>query len=314
MVICEFNVPFSVDLTKESNWNKTQDHPYGYWTIRCHFQVRERQANDSALYGRKLAIIETYDGVQPETIHSIKTKSTTMQVRESFYESIKQDESLQRFTSQLAASIGASISGKVSAENKVEAQVKLVESFKESFRIQNVITKEDEREYKLTYKIDPSITTRLVAVAMYQRYVYDLYLTWADYLNVRYVKGPLALRKKRIKRPIVEGCNHVNWIKFNLPLASASIWRPLPDSAVVIPEASYRNEMDTIDEFRVGPPEDSHKYFVTRPDCPTLYQISNATFPLKWIKRKTDWTEDELKAIEEGETDAISWFGWSNGM
>ncbi|WP_224961838.1 hypothetical protein [Geomonas subterranea] len=314
MVICEFNVPFSVDLTKESCWNKALDHPYGYYTIRCHFQIRERQAGDPALYGRKLAIFETCNGVQPETIHTIKTRLIATQVRESFCESLKQNESLQKFTSMLSSALSASNVGKVSSECKVEAQDKLVESFRDSFRFQTLVTKEEEREYKLTYKIDSSITTRLVTVAMYQRYVYDLYLTWVDYLNVRYIKGPLALRKKRIKRPIVDGCSHVNWIKFNLPLASASIWRPLPDSAVVIPEASYRNEVDAMEEFTVGAPEDYHKYFVARPDCPTLYQISNVAFPLKWVKRKTDYTEDELKAIEEGETDAISWFWRSNVM
>jgi hypothetical protein len=304
----EFSIPFAVDIAKETSWNRADDHPYGYWIIRCHFMVRERQADDPAMYGRKLAIIETGDGVQPETVYSIKTQLTTIQVRESFIESMRQDESLQKFTFSLAASIGASANGKLSAESKKQAEFKIVESFKQTFKLQDTVTKQEEREYRLTYRIDPSVRTRLVAVAAYQRYVYDLYLTWIDYLSVRYTKSIFAIRKKRTKRPIVEGNKHINWNKFNVPLASVSIWVPLPHSAVLVPEAEYCNQIENEDEFRVGPPETTHRYFAGRPDCPTLYQVSNAAFPFKWIKRKTTWTEEELKMIEEGETDAIGWF------
>jgi hypothetical protein len=308
VVIHEFSIPFAVDLTKETKWNRAKDHPYGYWIIRCHFLIRQRQTNAAVVYGRKLAIIETADGVQPETVDSIKTKFSTMQVRETVFESIKQAECMRTFTDLLAVSIGSDPIGKISAHTKDESVYKLVETFKQSFKIQETVTKEEEREYKLTYKVDPSVITRLVAVAAYQCYAYDVYLTYADYLSVRYTKGPLAVRKKRTKRPLVDGHNHKNWIKINVPLVSISLWHPLLHSAILIPENEYVNQMENEEEIKIDAPQTTHRYFVGKPACSTLYQISNVAFPLKWIKRKTVWTEDELKKIEEGETDAVCWF------
>ncbi|HEY6873773.1 MAG TPA: hypothetical protein VI298_13705 [Geobacteraceae bacterium] len=304
----QISIPFAVDLTKENNWNKAKNHPYGYWIIRCHFQVRERQANEIARYGRKLAVFEFVPGVEPEIVRSIKSEVTNVCIKESFVESLRQNESMQALVTSLASSIGASAFAKVSTESKAEAQLRLIESIKQGFKIQSVVTQRDEREYKLTYKIDPSKTTRLVAVAMHQRYIYDLYLTWVDYLSVRYLRGPLGIRKKRMKRPIVDGNNHQNWIKYNIPIASVYFWHPLPESAVVIKEIDYQNQVENEEEAVICPPEDSHQYFASKPDVPTLYQISNVAFPFKWVKRKGEWTEEELRKIEEGNSDEIKWF------
>lgn len=301
------SIPFSVDLTKETNWNRAADHPYGYWIVRCHFLARERQTVDKSRYGRKLAVFEFAPGVEPEIVRSIKTEVTTVRLEESFQESMRQNESLLTFANSIASSISVAPLGKLSLESRTEASEKLVESFTESFKVQNIITKREEREVRLTYKIDPSKADRLVAVAMHQRYAYDLYLTWVDYLSVRYLRSHLAIRKKRTKRPIPY-TKDANWSKFNVPIATVHFWHPLPDSAVVISEAGYQIQVKDEEEVETGPPEDSHQYFAGKPDVPSLYQISNATFPLKWVKREGDWTDDELRKIEEGEPDVIQWF------
>jgi hypothetical protein len=301
-----FSIPFSVDITKERNWNRAQNHPYGYWIVRCHFAARRRQTKDIARYGRKLAVFEFSPGQEATIERTLKTEVTNVEVTESFQESMRQDESLLAFANSIASSISMSPLGKLSAEAKAEAQERLIESFKESFRVQSVVTRREERECKLTSKIDPSAAGRLVAVAMHQRYAFDLYLTWVDYLSVRYIRRLLGLRKKRTKRPLPLG-KDPNWWCPNVPLATAHFWLPLPDSAVVIGEDGYENEVDGEDEVETGAPEDHHQYVAPKPDVPTLYQISNATFPLKWVKREGDWTEDELRELEEGEPNVIEW-------
>ncbi len=157
-----------------------------------------------------------------------------------------------------------------------------------------------------------TIPQRLIAVSAYQRYAYDIYLSWVDYLRVQYRTTALGLRKKRRKYPPPSSQRHPNWIKFHVPLATAHFWRPLPKSSIVTYEARYENEVKDPEEIDIVPPEDLLSHHAPRPDVPTLYQLSNIAFPLKWIHRKGEWTEEELKKIEDEEAVKSAWF-WQYG-
>ncbi len=310
MPTIRISVPFAVDLTKEEGWRPSDKNTFSI--VRAHFQLRERQADDSIRMGDKLAVIESPIGVKQEHVRSMTTELTSVQFRESFQESMRQDESLQEFAATIASELGATGVGKISSELKASAQSKLAESFRESYRIRDVVTKRVEETYELKHTVDPAVTARLVAVAAYQKYAYDLTLAWVDYLSVRYRSTAMGLRKRRTKRPSGTGPRPFNWLRFNLPLATAHFWKPLPKSSLIVKEDDYRHEVQDPEEIELRPPEDLHQYVAPRPDVATLYQLSNVAFPLKWIHRKGDWTEDDLKRIEEEEAAGSAWF-WTYG-
>ena len=89
----------------------------------------------------------------------------------------------------------------------------------------------------------------------------------------------------------------------HLPLSAIYYWKRLPKSSVLIPATKYKIEVVNPDECEIRPPEDKREYYETVPSKPTLYQLSNLAFPLKWIKRpgNGEWTEEQLRRIEEDE-------------
>jgi hypothetical protein len=308
----QVSIPYSVDLTRESEWNRHPEHDHLYWVIRTHFKLRERQVDDVARMGNRLMIVESPAGVHQEYVRSLTTELTSVQLHESFAQRMYQDESMQCFASSLATGLGTHFGGRLAAEVKSECSRTLTETFQESYRHQAVVTQRVQETYDMRYTVKPSMTERLVGVAMYQRYAIDIKLTWVDYLEVVYRRTTLGLRKKRVKTPPVTNRVHPNWEKFNLPLATVYYWKPLPQSAVIMPARQYRNEVDDPESVDICPPASTRQTVCPKPDVPTLYQVSNAAFPLRWIERRGDWTEDELKRIEDEEAKQTAWW-WEYG-
>ena len=86
------------------------------------------------------------------------------------------------------------------------------------------------------------------------------------------------------------------------PLASILSWKLLRSPALELAGEKYETIDDPL-EILVEPPRLSVTPFVPPPEKPSLYQLSNAAFPTKWIKRKGPWTEEDLRASEFDEVD-----------
>ena len=274
--------------------------------------LRERQVDEGPKIGERLAVHESPPDIGVTLVHSIEQEQVTIYDKESLRKFLFEDEATYQFATNLAAGLATSPIGKLSTEVKSTAGAKFKTSFSSSVRLQTSVTERKTIKFELTYTIDPHVTTRYASVAVYQKYAYDIYLAFVDYLVIEYKRSFLGLRKKRKKRPVPHTRRHPNVEKFNIPFASVYFWKLLPKSSIIIEESKYENQVKDPLEMTVTPPEDTHRYHVTMPDVPTLYQLSNVAFPLKWIEREGPWTEQELMQIEMEEAEGTAWW-WKYG-
>jgi len=156
--------------------------------------------------------------------------------------------------------------------------------------------------FEITNTISPDITESIVAVPAYKRKAYDLFLSYVDFLKVDYERSLLGLRKKAKKYPqIIDFNKHPNRVKFGIPISTIMYWEFLPNSSVLMLENEHQIQVADAEQISINNPQCEKKKYVNFPNVPSLYQIANAAFPLKWVLRTPEskkWTEEDLKKIE----------------
>ena len=302
------SIPYSVDLCREDGWSHLDNRHTRFFIARCHFMVRERPAGDRPRHGEILAVHAAPEHVELRKVISIEQERQATHTEESLRRSLCEDEAVIEYAVRLAAELRALPPGRLTSEVKAGSTHTLKTSFLNSFRMERTVSRKEVVKFELTYTIMPEAVREYVSVAMYQRYAWDIYLAYVDYLYVDYKKSVMGLRKKRRKRPDAGTRERPNVIRLNVPLASVVYWKLLPRSAVMMDEAAYQNEVEDPCEISVEPPHSRHEYHVEMPDVPSLYQLSNVAFPLRWIKREGPWTEDELKKIEWEDAEGSAWW------
>jgi hypothetical protein len=276
--------------------------------------IRERPASNQVKRGEILALHEAPEGVEIQEVRSIEQDWVITDTRSSVKSWLLENDFLQRFSIDLFSELSEIPGFNLVPQIKTSCQQKLKESFKRSLTLERTVSRKKNIKFELNYVIGPQANDKYVSVVAYQKYAIDLYLAYIDYLYVDYHKSMMGLRKKRKKYPVVMSQQHANEIKFNLPLATINYWKLLPTSAVMVKQDEYKNEVNDPDEITINEPESKHRHYVSMPDVPTLYQLSNVAFPLKWIKREGPWTEKDLKEIEwEEAEDSAWWFKFGPG-
>lgn len=276
-----FTIPYVSALEKPDGWIQNPDDENSYHVIRCHFALRDRQVDSRLWKGDIVTGFASVAGLGQEETTTVEEEVTILQADEAIQESLKGEESMLSFISSLSAGLGSDKVGKLSSKVKSEAQTKLQQSFRESFKVQ---TSGSERVKKTTsrkYTVNPKEFSRSQAaflVNAYNRRAYDLFLIYADYLVIKYRRPNLAGKLRRQKLPEIRNGRHLNFIRFDLPLASLHYWRLLPN---LFP-AREGYEVQVPDPFAVGvEPLAGRPPYVAAEPSPSLYAISNNTFPLK---------------------------------
>ena len=303
-----FSLPYSLKLCSEDSWEQLDEECTKFFVVRYHFMVQERPASDNVKRGEILASHEAPEGVEIQKVISLEQEWVITDTRSSVESWLRENEFLQDFSINLFSKLSETPGFNLLPEIKTNCKKIFKNSFQSSLSLESTVSRKRNIKFELNYTIGPHANDKFVSVVAYQKYALDLYLTYIDYLYVDYHKSMMGLRKKRTKYPIVESQHHANEIKFNIPLATVHYWKLLPNSAVMVKQDEYENEVNDPDEIIVKEPENKHRYFVSMPDVPTLYQLSNVAFPLKWIKRKGPWTEEDLKKIEWEEAEGSAWW------
>ena len=302
------SIPYAVELTDEKIWDHLDDKDRQFFILRFHFMLESIMTDEPHCNGEKMAVFDNRFGSQ-EYVSSLEIEKEDIDLVESVNNSLLESKALTKLASNIAGS--ASAGGMASLKASINSSIKT--ELKESFSINYKVNESHKVRKKVTYTIKnnlgPTATTPVVAVPVYQRCACDIYLACIDWLMVDYQKQFFGLRKKLRKKPvIVEPNKHPNRCLYGMPLATAYFWRHLPLSSKLIPENEYTCKVQDADEIEISGPRQDRKRVVEFPKVPTLYQIANATFPLKWVKRKGDWTEEELMEIEIEESKGTPWW------
>ena len=306
------SIPFAVDLTKESAWETLDDKCTSFGIVRCHFQLNERILNELHKVGSSLAVYKSPEGVGSQHVISSSFELEDIKQERSIHSFLEEHESVAKFATELASKLGFSkneLSAKIKADlvDRLKTSISSTNELFETSKVREVVS------FEITNTIDPSITEPIVAVPAFKRKAYDLLLAYVDFLRVDYERSMFGLRKKAKKRPeIVDFNTHPNKLKFGVPLATIYYWEFLPKSSVLMLEKNHTVEVSDSEQVSIGYPEDEERKHVKFPNVPSLYQIANVAFPLKWVFRKPDneqWSEEDLKKIELEEVKSQS-NGW----
>lgn len=299
------SIPFAIDLTREQGWDSLDAGHTRFFVARCHFMAVSQQGTGGAKLGEKLREFLNEPGTSQEITDTVEYKYTVSYTQESLKSSLRENSTVHSFVSSIASET-AIAPFKLSEGARFELSRKLREEFQNSFKVVSSTETQTTMQHATKILIPTKGGTRFVYPAVYQQWIDHLFLTHIEYLRVQYVRSLLGLRRKRSKYPpLPRDASHkrANVHECYVPLAAIHYWKPLSQSSIVIAADKYKLEVADPDECEIRPPENEHQYVAPGPAKPTLYQLSNLAFPLKWIKRpgNGEWTEEQLRQIEEDE-------------
>ncbi|MBZ5536311.1 MAG: hypothetical protein LAO31_10185 [Acidobacteriia bacterium] len=282
-----FTLPYVNALESEQGWKRDPDAEHTYSIIRGHYALREHQLNEPTKKGEVVGALTSLRGVTQKKTEAVEYEYTAVEMVESIKESLREEEITSEVISLISSSLGADKIVKLSGELKSALKVQLKESFKNSFRVQTTETLREKKTRTWEYTIDPEKfepNATIAAVKAYKRYSLDLYLVFLDYLFIEYRRPPFGVRLRRNKAPSVKGTVHPNLIRLDLPLSSIVFWKQVPDSLLLVNEKDYRIEVDDPFETNTQELNVSKTFPVQLPPKPTLYDLSEKTFPMKrWV-------------------------------
>src|SRR5690349_6407810 len=278
-----FSIPYVTELEQESGWERLPDDTDTYRVIRCHYLLRDRQVKPACV-GEVVDALASVVGIKQKQTDTVEVEHTIQRCDQAVKESLRTEETMVKFASDLSAGIGSDKVGKIGATAKTEAQNKLMNSFRNTFQVQVNEAFQEKRTTTKEYEIDPKKFRRdekVVLATAYNRHAYDLYLLFVDYLTIRYERPPWGLKQERYKLPEIVGNWHPNIIKCDLALASIFYWQPLSKTVLPFYESDYRLEVTDPFEVLVEKFSGSSTPRVKPEPRPSLYELSNKPFPFK---------------------------------
>lgn len=285
------SIPHEVELKKGTCWMNSGE--LEYFVYREHFFVRERQLPDPARVGEKVAFFQSQPSRGRSFEGSREMEWEVTHVEESIRQMLIEQEAKEELSAELAAEVGKIGLAKFKSKLKSVMEERLKESVTSTDRIERSTTVRRKVVFSWKHPLPDDSADRWTASAIYQRYAYDVYLAYADYLFVRYDRPSLFhFRKVRLKFPEITNNRHLNWIKIHQPKCSIALWRLL-EGTQILPEKDHKLEIDDPYEVAIQPLQRELPQ-TPRPDVETLYSLANRAFPKEWRKHAKS-----LKAAQE---------------
>ena len=307
--------PFALDLTDEQSWYDV-DRPKRrvrdkfsrrFRIVRFHYVLDDRPTDGAA--HRMGASLGAYSANEStvELVKQISVDLAMLRIKETLQSAIFTEDFLKEIFGSLDGLFGP---GLVQDAWRLDLSQLVKELLDDRLSGLTQILDPAIGVETTTFDVDSSRTHRqgegTVNVAMYRRRKVEMSLVWLDVLEVDYGRSTLGLRKKRVKYPdfIEQRTRKLrpNEINLDYLVGTFEYWRLVPQKSWMIPEDEFRLEVENPHEIRRRPLTKLTKVCLkSHFQEPSLYRISNATFPLKWIKRTGPWEREDLLAIEENE-------------
>ena len=303
----KITVPFAEELTKEAGW--TQLNRYLYFIARFHLQIEQHQTRDFAV-GDILRTYHTTPHSETEVEKVFEEEVTTVDLVETTRSAALSNDLTEKLTATIAGAAKSPFY-EVSANIGAALEQTVRSSVAESIRSSNTVSRREKKSFRVRQTIKPGAPELQLAVAGYRKYRREVYLHYIDYLFVDYRRTAFGLRRKKRNLPRPVGTAHINLIPIHMPLFRLFYWNLEPESSLLYTQTEYQNltkvahpDRVTFEELR----EPLRLPMPAREEQPTLYTLSNITFPLRWIDRKGPWTREELEKIEWEEAEGSAWW------
>jgi hypothetical protein len=302
------SIPFSRELTHEKQWDRLDDAQTSFFIVRFHFYCESRQIQEPHKVGSKLAVYEFPEGASQEQVIDEEFELEEINVTSSLKNFLIESEVLNKQVDSLA--FAAKVSDlEVRSEVGRELERRMKKSLSESSRIDETSRVRRKVRKQAKSVLGPSVKGAVVAVPVFQKYAIDVQLAWVDYLVVTYEKSWWGLRKKKKSLPeVIDARNHPNRIRCKIPLMTLHYWKLLHASCKLMHEIDHTTEVEDAAEIQFHEYSTNRVRTVRFPRIATLYQIARVAFPNRWVKRRGDWTEEELMKLELDEAVGTGWW------
>lgn len=314
--------PTSIELSRERSWDHNGHPKYGPFQAVRFFLLLDEQSLASAERGlsfrRGVRASECFYDQRPLNVLDVTPGGTVAQevtvTRERSYSSLESAIHERLFTSE----IRAEITGEIDWAKTLRMGSKVSELIGRSARdLHSVELRHEEKEcatrvVKYTLAAE-GLSRRAFQAAPYIQVTYDAYVVHADFLQVTYAPKSLHIRRERIKTPPLDekgGRTHQNFKLLNVPLGRFTVYEKIgsQDMSFVLPEVFERRAIDPSQVTRTEIPKPRRFEVMDCGRTPTLYQVANAAFPLKFEQRKALTEEAELFNYPESEVQETAWF------
>lgn len=307
------SIPISLALTNERSWEKLDRKGTSFFIVRFHFQINERLLNEKHKIGDWIGLYQSTRGMSAQHVESETTSMEQIQSLRSIENHLLESESLDEVAFELVKNLELPQLLKIGLSVKGEISSRLKKSYATRQEISDSQKVTHTHSFEITNHYPSEETDAIVSVPVYRRRASDILLSYIDYLKVDYKRSPLGLRKKAKNSPSVDHPRkHTNRYKIGLPIATAYYWELQKNSSKFMYEKDHKTEVIDPSQIVICEPVCDREKVVEFPNVPTLYQISKAAFPRKWIWRKSEereWTEEDLKSIELDEVKNKK-YGW----
>lgn len=290
-----FSIPGYLNLTEENGWNKLDNKSTHFFVFRSHFFAKRYPVENKIKKGEIISSIEKPENVLLEKSEGIQVEYENIQVEETFKQLSFCKEFVRELCDELsgncgAVEIGMQTSLKERLSQKYETYLQTIHTVKESV----------QKTVNVRSIFPESMPAKYYYVKSYQRYAMDIILVGIDYLYVNYETSCFGLRKKRKKQPTISGVKKNNFLKIGRLIESIYYWEQILDSVTIVSQENYIPQVKHPDELKIKMWNKAVNQYMRYDLKPSLYQLANAAFPLKWVNRKTkEWQREELLKLEE---------------
>lgn len=284
------SVPVAGSLKSPKGWLQQDQDGYIYFVFRYHFLFRQRQSGASPMMGERFQMISSPSGHRTNVVESIAVTERVFDFDSVLTKHFASSKELVDITSRVASSLGAEGVARVGSNIKTRIKTEIEKGAIKKTEISRVEHSERTHTISISREFTENTTKTYVIPAKYQQWCLDGYLSYMDYLFVKYEDQWNWLRRRRKKFP--EAVNtrgrttHRNLINFgNQPICCVKYWKQLPTSELV-EEEKYKLQVEFPDDLILDGPERTYLGYSPRPDergVPSLYSLSEA-FPRKYDK------------------------------
>lgn len=301
----QFSTPIIEALGEQDGWTCHNEKHTRFSCARFHFSIFRRSVHSEKIFGEPLDRLAPVSGVKSGVKYITEYTLTVAETIRGVETALIEVGFLQAISTELSQVLGVPKVLEFGSKISTSWQHSYKEQFSKTLETSRTNTRSEKLSYEQTFEFEPeSQPKEYLVLPQYYRTQYDLHLTHLDYLQVEYTREWSGLRKRRRKAPKFEQNRPPsNILTLNIPLAGITTWEPYKTVVVRQVEdqiALFSTPAMDPRDITVGPPQAPTPH-VTPVLRPSLYHLSNAAFPLKWVKIKGPWTEDDLKAAEMDE-------------
>lgn len=304
-------IPHVLRLASSRGWQPDLDdrkRASKFFVSRWHFVLEIYPLAGETHRGETLGAYRSPAGSQMTVKDTLTKQLTTVDLERTIQTACHESQVMAEMSAVIKSEVKAG-GLSVGSELATKLQSQLKKSLSRTSFFERAETTTESAEWAVEFVLPSEQTQESLVVACYKRRPIVVYLSHVDYLFVNYDVSMFGFRRKRSKHPVAAGngkLSRPNVIDYGRPVVRLETWEALPKSGWVVREDELKAmpevpDVAATERKEPGSLKVKGYYKSLWRNEPSLYQMAEAAFPLKWTNRRGDWTKGDLLKIEADE-------------